>query len=536
MSCGDRRDSRRGRAGDIGQHFPDTDPKWKGANSIELLKGAVAIVRAAGYTVANVDAVVIAERPKLAPHIPAMRANLAQAIGIDVSAVSVKGKTNEKVDALGRNEAIAVHAVALLVPEPRAQSLEAMRVRFAPSPTGHLHVGNVRTALFNWLLARGQDGTFILRIEDTDVERSTVDSDATILEDLRWLGLDWDEGPEVGGPVGPYRSSERLGKYQSRARVLLEEGHAYYCFCTPEQLEAERKEALANNLPPKYSGRCAQHRSRRSARGACSPASRRPSASARLRIARSCFTDLVRGEIRFHTDVIGDQVLLRSDGHPAYNFAVVVDDGLMGVTHVVRGEDHISNTPRQILIYEALGFTPPAFGHVAMVLGPDHTKLSKRHGAVSVDEFREKGYLPEALLNYLALLSWSPGDEIRKLVPLAEMAKRFSLSDVGHSASVFDEEKLAWVNRHYLKEADPERLARLSMPYLERAGCLNGRLKPEGFALSGEPCADLSTRRSIGSTRCRALAPAVSSFLPAAALDDATIRSEVERGAGAPGD
>jgi nondiscriminating glutamyl-tRNA synthetase len=356
-----------------------------------------------------------------------------------------------------------------------------MRVRFAPSPTGHLHVGNVRTALFNWLLARGQNGSFILRIEDTDIERSTAESDATILEDLRWLGLDWDEGPEVGGPVGPYRSSERLGKYQARARVLIDEGRAYYCFCTPEQLEAERHRALAENLPAKYSGRCA----------ALDPGEARrrvqsgEPAAVRFRTPPDrtvVFHDLVRGEIRFHTDVIGDQVLLRSDGYPAYNFAVVVDDGLMGITHVVRGEDHISNTPRQLLIYEALAMPPPEFGHVAMVLGPDHTRLSKRHGAVSVDEFREKGYLPEALLNYLALLSWSPGGSGRtgqtdasatqEIVPLEEMAKRFSLRDVGHSASVFDEEKLAWVNRHYLKEANPERLALLATPYLVRAGYL----------------------------------------------------------------
>ena len=409
-----------------------------------------------------------------------------------------------------------------------------MRVRFAPSPTGHLHVGNVRTALFNWLLARGQDGTFILRIEDTDVERSTADSDAMILEDLRWLGLDWDEGPEVGGPVGPYRSSERLGKYQSRARVLIEQGRAYYCFCTPEQLDAERKEALANNLPPEIFGplrrsSIPQNRRRRVQSG--EPAAVRFRTPENREIA---FTDLVRGDIRFHTDVIGDQVLLRSDGHPAYNFAVVVDDGLMGVTHVVRGEDHISNTPRQILIYEALGFTAPAFGHVAMVLGPDHTKLSKRHGAVSVDEFREKGYLPEALLNYLALLSWSPGDN-QEVVPIAEMAKRFSLSDVGHSASVFDEEKLAWVNRHYLKDADPERLARLSMPYLERAGYLTGRLKPEGFAYLASlvPLFNTSVDRlDQVPMRLRQLFQ----FSAAAALDDPTIRSEVERRTCAPGD
>ena len=362
-----------------------------------------------------------------------------------------------------------------------------MRVRFAPSPTGHLHIGNVRTALFNWLLARGQGGTFILRVEDTDAERSTSESEATILEDLRWLSLDWDEGPDVGGPVGPYRQSDRLGKYQARARVLLEQGRAYYCFCTPEQLEAERKAQIANNLPTKYSRRCAHIDPEEARRRVQSG----EAAAVRFRTPDNrevTFKDLVRGPISFHTDVIGDQVLLRADGSPAYNFAVVVDDALMGVTHVVRGEDHISNTPRQLLIYEALEYLPPQFGHVAMVLGPDHTRLSKRHGATSVDEFREKGYLPEALLNYLALLSWSPAgsakagsdSKVDEIVPLAEMARRFSLSDVGHSASVFDEEKLAWVNRHYLKDAPAERLAALSVPYLERAGYVRGTLTPEG--------------------------------------------------------
>jgi glutamyl-tRNA synthetase/nondiscriminating glutamyl-tRNA synthetase len=399
-----------------------------------------------------------------------------------------------------------------------------MRVRFAPSPTGHLHVGNVRTALFNWLLARGNGGTFILRIEDTDVERSTAESDATILDDLRWLGLDWDEGPEVGGPVGPYRSSERLPEYQARARALVEQGRAYYCFCTPEQLEAERKQALAQNQPAKYSGRCATL----NPADARARVERGEAAAVRFRTPDNreiVFDDLVRGEIRFHTDVIGDQVLLRSDGFPAYNFAVVVDDGLMGVTHVVRGEDHISNTPRQILIYEALGFTPPAFGHVAMVMGPDHTKLSKRHGAVSVDEFREKGYLPEALLNHLALLSWSPG-EGEELVPLAEMAKRFALSDVGHSASVFDEEKLAWVNRHYLKEADPARLARLAIPYLQRAGYVK---YPEG-AGSHEYVTGLVPIFSTSVDRLDQVPQRLRQlfeYSPAASLADATIRAEV---------
>jgi glutamyl-tRNA synthetase/nondiscriminating glutamyl-tRNA synthetase len=392
--------------------------------------------------------------------------------------------------------------------------------------------------LFNWLMARGKGGTFILRIEDTDAERSTIESETTILDDLRWLGLNWDEGPDVGGPVGPYRQSERLGKYQARARVLLEQGRAYYCFCTPAQLEAERKEALAKNLPPRYSGRCAQLAP---AQAKARVESGEP-AAVRFRTPENreiIFHDLVRGEIRFHTDIIGDQVLLRSDGYPAYNFAVVVDDGLMGITHVVRGEDHISNTPRQLLIYEALDFRPPEFGHVAMVLGPDHTRLSKRHGATSVDEFREKGYLPEALLNYLALLSWSPGGSGRagaaestanqEVVPLAEMAKRFSLGDVGHSASVFDEEKLAWVNRHYLKEARPERLASLSVPYLERAGFVQHTPTQEGLAYLASITPVFSTsvdRLEQVPQRLRQLFE----YSAASALAQPGIRAEIEAG------
>src|SRR6187549_2166568 len=280
-----------------------------------------------------------------------------------------------------------------------------MRVRFAPSPTGQLHVGNARTALFNWLLARGHDGTFVLRIEDTDAERSTRESEDSILEDMRWLGLDWDEGPDVGGSGGPYRQSERLHLYISYANELLAAGHAYYCFCASQKLESDRRSDLAAGRPPKYHGTC---------RGlAPDEAKRRVEAGeravVRFRVPEHLdvsFQDLVRGEVTFSTDVIGDPVLVRSDGRPAYNFAVVVDDALMEVTHVIRGEDHISNTPRQVLLYEAFGWTPPTFAHVSMVLGPDHTKLSKRHGATSVKEFRDRGILPEALSNYLALLSW----------------------------------------------------------------------------------------------------------------------------------
>jgi nondiscriminating glutamyl-tRNA synthetase len=353
-----------------------------------------------------------------------------------------------------------------------------MRVRFAPSPTGQLHVGNARTALFNWLLARGGGGTFILRIEDTDVERSSTDSEAAILRDLRWLGLEWDEGPDNGGGHGPYRQSERLHLYQSYAKELLTADAAYYCFCSTAQLDIERQDALAAGRPALYAGTC--RRLTREEAAVRMTAGERPAIRFRVPIDREVvFTDAVRGDVRFHTDVIGDPVIVRADGTPAYNFAVVIDDALMGVTHVVRGEDHISNTPRQILLYEALGFTPPAFAHLAMVMGPDHAPLSKRHGATSVAEFRSKGYLPEALVNYLALIGWAPGggDE---LLPIDELARRFSLEAVGHSAGVFDEEKLAWVNRHYLKIADPLRLADLSLTHFHGAGL---RMTPDRAGL-----------------------------------------------------
>ncbi len=343
-----------------------------------------------------------------------------------------------------------------------------MRVRFAPSPTGHLHVGNARTALFNYLMARGSGGAFILRIEDTDVERSTRESEAAILEDLRWMGLRWDEGPDVGGPHAPYRQSERVGLYRDVAAKLVAEGQAYHCFCSPERLDADRQAALAAGLPPKYPGTC-RAIAERTARDRIARGER---AVVRFSVPEDrnvVFTDLVRGPVTFHTSVIGDPVLVRSDGHPAYNFAVVIDDASMEVTHVVRGEDHISNTPRQILIYEALGFTPPAFAHLALVMGPDHSPLSKRHGATSVAEFRAKGYLPEALVNYLALIGWSPGGD-DELLPVEELARRFSIGDVGHSAGVFDEEKLAWVDRHYLRTADPARVAELSLGYFTRDG------------------------------------------------------------------
>ena len=349
-----------------------------------------------------------------------------------------------------------------------------MRVRFAPSPTGSLHVGNARTALFNWLLARGHEGTFILRIEDTDAERSSRESEDSILEDVRWLGLDWDEGPDVGGSCGPYRQSERLHLYTSYANELLASGQAYHCFCTAQKLDEDRKEDLAAGRQPKYHGTC-RGIAPDDARSRVEAGER---AVIRFRIPEHVevsFQDLVRGDVTFSTDVIGDPVLVRSDGRPQYNFAVVVDDALMEVTHVIRGEDHISNTPRQVLLYRALGFTAPRFAHLSLVLGPDHTPLSKRHGATSVAEFRARGYLPEALTNYLALLGWSPrsgGETDAELMPMDEMARRFALEDVGHSAGVFDPEKLAWMNRHYMKAAAPSRLAAESARYFHARGWL----------------------------------------------------------------
>ena len=345
-----------------------------------------------------------------------------------------------------------------------------------------MHVGNARTALFNWLLARGQHGTFILRIEDTDLERSTRESEQAILDDLRWMGLHWDEGVGLKdeGRYGPYRQTERMQSYVDHTDRLIRDGKGYYCFCSPDTLEAHRKAQLAAGLPPKYAGTCrtmsADEAARRKASG------EKPVVRLKVPEGRNVtFNDVVRGEVTFHTDVIGDPVLVRSDGIPAYNFAVVVDDALMKVTHVIRGEDHISNTPRQILLYEAFGYTPPVFAHLSLVMGPDHAPLSKRHGATSVKEFRDKGYLPEALVNYLALIGWSPGQN-EELLPADELARRFRLENVAHSAGVFDEDKLAWANRHYLKLCAPDRLATLAEPYLRERGFIVGDLSVEARA------------------------------------------------------
>ncbi len=337
-----------------------------------------------------------------------------------------------------------------------------VRVRFAPSPTGHLHVGNARTALFNWLFARRQGGAFILRIEDTDLERHDALSENRLLEDLRWLGLNWDEGPDAGGPCGPYRQSERLEVYRRYAERLIARNQAYYCFCTEEELEAERKAALAAGRQPKYSGRCA----------AISPAeaaarrARGEPAAVRLRIPPGPlqFHDLVHGPMEFSHEVIGDPILVRSTGMPNYNYAVVIDDLEMRITHVIRGDDHLSNTPRQVALYQALGQPLPEFAHLSTILGDDHTRLSKRHGATSLAHFREMGVLPEALMNYLALLGWSPGDD-REIFSRSELVERFRIDQAAKSPAEFNYEKLYWLNRHYLKEAHPERVLELARPF-----------------------------------------------------------------------
>lgn len=337
------------------------------------------------------------------------------------------------------------------------------RVRFAPSPTGFLHVGNARTALYNWLFARHTGGAFLLRIEDTDVDRSEVRHEAQLMEDLQWLGLDWDEGPGVEGPHAPYRQSERLGIYRELTERLLREGKAYRCFCTAEQLEEERKQAAAAHQPQVYSGRCRALSDEESARRA----SAGEPFAVRLRIPDHPlrFHDRVRGLVEFPNETVSDPILVRSSGMPVYNYVVTVDDALMEITHVIRGDDHISNTPKQVAIYEAFGWKTPEFAHLSTILGSDRERLSKRHGATSVASFREMGILPEALVNYLALLGWGAEGGTRELFTLDELVKEFRLERVTASPAIFDWEKLHWLNRHYLKQADAERVEDLAWPH-----------------------------------------------------------------------
>jgi glutamyl-tRNA synthetase len=344
-----------------------------------------------------------------------------------------------------------------------------VRVRFAPSPTGYLHIGGVRTALFNWLFARRHQGAFILRIEDTDQERSTDEAIQAILDGMTWVGLDWDEGP--------FRQTERMDLYREHALKLFEQGKAYWCVCTAEELEARRKEALAKGLSQKYDGRC---RTRDIAR---------PAGEAALRFkapqeGETIVDDLVKGQVVFDNTVLDDLIILRSNGYPTYNFSVVVDDALMGITHVIRGDDHLTNTPRQIPMFQALGFAMPKFGHLPMILGSDKARLSKRHGATSVLAYRDMGYLPEAVVNYLVRLGWSHGDQ--ELFTRQELIEKFDFKHVQSSSAVFNPEKMLWVNEQYLKQGEPGHVARLLIPFLEQAG-----LKKEVSAVSTDWLAKL---------------------------------------------
>ncbi len=328
--------------------------------------------------------------------------------------------------------------------------MSELRVRFAPSPTGYLHVGGARTALFNWLLARKQGGTFILRIEDTDVERSTKESVDAILQGMQWLGLEWDEGP--------FYQSDNFELYKEYVRKLLDEGKAYKCFCSADELERKRELAMKEGRKPKYDGTCRERADQ-------------PDAPHVVRFrapqgGEVAFDDLIKGRIAFPAEELDDLVIQRTDGTPTYNFCVVIDDASMRITTVIRGDDHVNNTPRQIQLYQALGFPVPQFAHVPMILGADKARLSKRHGATSVIAYRDMGFLPEALLNYLVRLGWSHGDD--EIFSLDEMIQKFDVNNVGRSASVFNTEKLLWLNAHYIKNCDTERLADLLLPHLSK--------------------------------------------------------------------
>jgi glutamyl-tRNA synthetase len=329
---------------------------------------------------------------------------------------------------------------------------QEIRTRFAPSPTGQLHIGGVRTALFSWLHARHFGGKFILRIEDTDAERSTDDNTKQILASMEWLGLDWDEGP--------FFQSQRLDLYKSHIQKLIDEGKAYWCECTPDNLEKKRSQALTEGKKPKYDGTCRNK--------GLGPGPGRVVRFLMPDVGVTSFDDMIKGRISMENAELDDLILLRSDEMPTYNFTVVIDDATMNMTHVIRGDDHVNNTPRQVKIYEALGFELPLFAHVPMILGPDKTKLSKRHGATSAIAYQDMGYLPEALVNYLVRLSWSHGDQ--EIFTLDELIKYFDIHDVGRAAAVFNPEKLLWLNHHYIKTGDPDRLAGLVADFITKKG------------------------------------------------------------------
>lgn len=351
------------------------------------------------------------------------------------------------------------------------------KVRFAPSPTGPFHIGGARSALFNWLVARNKNGKFLVRVEDTDLARSTRESEENIKAALKWLGLNWDEGIDVGGENGPYRQTERLDIYHKEIQRLLDEGKAYYCYCTEEELEESRTQQLAEGKTPVYNDHCRSLTEEEIAK--YKESGRKP--VIRLRVPKEgvfAFDDMVRGHVTFQAAGVGDFIIMKSDGIPVYNFAVVVDDALMNITHVIRAEEHLSNTPRQIAIYQALGYDIPKFGHISLILGSDHKKMSKRHGATSVDEYRKMGYLSDAVVNYLALLGWAPKGE-QEIFTREELIEQFSMKRVSANDAVFDIEKLNWINFQYMKQLSPEELLELTLPFIINAGYITGPLSDE---------------------------------------------------------
>lgn len=340
------------------------------------------------------------------------------------------------------------------------------RVRFAPSPTGDLHVGNARTALFNWLFAKHYGGDFILRIEDTDQERTFPVFEKNILEDLKWLSIEWDEGPEKGGSLGPYHQIQRLALYDKYAKELIKMGKVYPCYCTEQELEAERSSLLSMRKMPRYMGKCKRLTDQE--RETLESSGRKPALRFSVDKGAIEFDDLIRGKMKFDGDAIGDFIIVRSNKIPSYNFAAVVDDHLMEITHVIRGEDHLSNTAIQILLYRALDFEPPAFAHHSLILGKDRTKLSKRHGSITIRDFRSGGILSSALLNYLSLLGGSVG-EGKEVASMEEIIDMFSLDKAGKSGAIFDEGKLKWLNAIYIRNCDTDKLTELLLPFIKEA-------------------------------------------------------------------
>lgn len=340
---------------------------------------------------------------------------------------------------------------------------DEIRVRIAPSPSGNLHIGTARTALFNYLFAKKEGGKFVLRIEDTDAERTKQEYIDNIFDSLKALGLNWDEGPDVGGPYGPYTQSERFDIYPKYAQILLDKGYAYECWCTNEELEQEKEEAVKNHKPYVYSRKCLnitpEQKEQYIKEG------RKPSIRFKVEHKELIFNDMVKGELKFDTSLIGDFVIMKSNGTPTYNFAVVIDDMLMKISHIIRGEDHISNTPKQILIYEALGAKVPEFGHLGMILAPDRSKLSKRHGATAVSDFVKEGYLTDALINFVALLGWAPSDSV-EIKTVDEIAKDFRINEISSSNSIFEYDKLNWMNGQYIKKMDISKLTDMIIPFL----------------------------------------------------------------------